>query len=324
MSCLDSKTQLLGIFDEAHGTPLYRPQEFAVMGFVDVLKRIRFFKHAHTAMIALAQEADQVLLMDSSSFNIPLAKALKRTFPHKKITYYILPQVWAWKSWRAKALDSYCDDLCGILPFEIPYYANAVFVGHPLLDVISKVKEQPKGDGSIVYMPGSRRREIRMLMPVFRELRKKINKQSILVVPPFISDHHLEDVYGDIRGFHISKNAHEALYCADYAFICSGTATLEAAMIGTPFALAYKATWLDYWIVRSFVRLKYVGLANILFQAQGKHPIHAEFLQKNVTVSNLLCAYENRDPEASLDASACLRKYLKHGSAKRVASLIYS
>lgn len=323
-SHLDSKVELLGIFDSTLGKPAYKPQDFAVMGFVDVFKKIRFFKKVHKEMIELAAQADKILLMDSSSFNIPLAKAIKQRYPKKEVIYYILPQVWAWKKWRARKIDRYCDTLAGILPFETGYYKKARFVGHPLLDEIPAFKEKPSQNGIITYMPGSRRSEIKGLMPLFRQIKEELNQKALLVIPPFFDDSQVSSIYGDISGFEISREPHRALYESDFAFVCSGTATLESALIGTPFVLAYKAKKIDYFIARKLVKLQYAGLANIFFEKQGKEAMHIELLQEDVHVENLLNAYHEHDPEQFISHAETLREYLQHGSSQTVANLINS
>ncbi|MGB5506376.1 MAG: lipid-A-disaccharide synthase, partial [Sulfurovum sp.] len=133
--------ELIGIFNKSiitSGTPLYDISEMAIMGVVDAIKKLRWFFKVADEMVELAKDADKVLLMDSSGFNLPLAKKLKAKYPDKEIIYYILPQVWASRPKRVKKLEEYCDRLLGILPFEINYYAKekAQYVGHPLLDEI--------------------------------------------------------------------------------------------------------------------------------------------------------------------------------------------
>lgn len=321
---LDSQVEFFGIFDSSLGKPIHRPQDFAVMGFVDVFKKIRFFKKVHKEMVELASQADKILLMDSSSFNIPLAKAIKQRYPKKEVIYYILPQVWAWKKWRAKKIERYCDTLAGILPFETSYYKHVRFVGHPLLDEIPYFKEQPSKNGTITYMPGSRRSEIKGLMPLFREVREELSQKALLVIPPFFEDSQIPSIYGDISGFEISREPHRALYDSDFAFICSGTATLESALIGTPFVLAYKAKKIDYFVARKLVKLQYAGLANIFFEKQGKEAMHIELLQDEVHVKNLLDAYKEHDSDQFISHARTLREYLQHGSSQTVANLINS
>ncbi|PAF41528.1 lipid-A-disaccharide synthase [Helicobacter sp. 11S02596-1] len=323
--------EFIGIFDKNLGKALYDPKEFSVMGFGDVLGKISFFYQANKKMARLASQADMVLLMDASSFNIPLAKAIKQKDPNKHIIYYILPQIWAWKPWRAKKIERYCDRLGAILPFETSFYQNkATYVGHPLLDEIHHYKQTPAGEG-IVFMPGSRRGEIKRIFPIFVQVAKKLpHKKKILVIPEAFETLDLHSIYGEgIELFEISFNAHQSLYEAEFAFICSGTATLEATLIGTPFVLGYQAKKLDFAILKIFVKLSFVGLANIFYNALngerpgcGKTKLHEELIQDELDAENLLGAYQNTDKEKFLIESGKIREYLKHGSAKNIAEWI--
>jgi lipid-A-disaccharide synthase len=197
------------------------------------------------------------------------------------------------------------------------------YVGHPLLDEIKDYKTQSSTTNKIAFMPGSRKNEIINLMPIFKELIKSIpNKEYILIIPSKFDEEYIKTIYGDISAFTTSTNAHESLKQSDYAFICSGTATLEAALIGTPFTLSYIAKKLDYFIGSRLVKLPAVGLANIFFSKMGKELIHSEFLQENVTVENLLNDYKKMNTAKFMDNSKILRDYLKFGSSKNVAHII--
>jgi lipid-A-disaccharide synthase len=323
---LNDDIELYGVFDKELGNPLYDLTALAIMGIVDALKKLRFFFKLRDELVELAASCDKVLLMDSSGFNLPLAKKLRETYPNKEIIYYILPQAWAWKKGRVKKLELYCSKLCSIIPFESEMYSDKnkiIYVGHPLLDEIKDFKEELSNTNKIAFMPGSRKTEISNLMPIFRELIKKIpNKEYILIIPAKFDDEYIKKIYGDISAFTISKNTHEALKVAEYAFICSGTATLEAALIGTPFTLSYIAKKLDYFIGRMFVKLNHVGLANIFFEKMGKSALHSEFLQEEVTLDNLLKDYENMDKKLFFENSRLLRDYLKNGSSQNVAKII--
>jgi lipid-A-disaccharide synthase len=318
---LPNDMELIGIYDKRLGNPTYDISELAVMGFVDVLKKIRFFLRLNKEMAELSKEADKVLLMDSSGFNLPLAKKIKKLDPTKEIIYYILPQAWAWKKGRIPKIEKYCDTLCSILPFEKKYYNKQQmihYVGHPLLDEITTFKEQLSHTNTIAFMPGSRKGEITKLLPIYKKLIKKIDAKPILIIPPKFTKEYIDEVYGDISEFEISTNTHETLQKVDFAFICSGTATLEAALIGTPFVLSYIAKKLDYFIGTRLVKLPYVGLANIFFEKMGKAPMHKEFIQENVTIENLLDEYNNLDRQQFLQNSKILREYLHNGSSKNV------
>ena len=269
-------------------------------------------------MVKASKDVEKVLLIDSSWFNIPLAKAIKEVYPNKKIIYYILPQVWAWRRGRVKILEKVIDKLCSIIPFEKRFYsknANIEYVGHPLLDEIKFFKSSISKSNIIAFLPGSRVAEIKALMPIFREISKRINKKRVLVVPSHFKNH--LEIYGDISNFELSFNSQETLKEAEFAFICSGTATLEASLIGTPFILLYKAKWIDYLIAKSLVKLNYIGLANIFLNKR----IHPEFIQ-NLNIDKILEAYYHYNYEIFFDGVSSLRDYLKHGSTKRVCEIL--
>ena len=365
---LDSACEICGIFDEKLGSPIYKSSEFSAMGFIEILPLILKAKRAVAQMTRLAAECDRVLLIDSPAFNLPLARAIKESGARAEISYYILPQVWAWKPHRAEKLKAFCDNLLSIWPFEAKFFdadcegdkgavsqeakskdsalqetkdkdaapkedaarqssqsaktAKYSFVGHPLLDEIKFQKSSYEKQGKIAFMPGSRRAEISRLMPIFRALAPKFeNSERTLIIPPHLMDQR-DEIYGPLDGFSIANDTPATLKDCDFAFICSGTATLEAALIGTPFVLCYKARAFDVWLARKLVKLKHVGLANIIFDFLGEEPLHEELLQSEVSAQNLLAAYERCDAAKFKLASKKLRDYLKFGSSENVAKIL--
>ena len=365
---LDPACEICGIFDEKLGSPIYKSSEFSAMGFVEILPLILKAKRAMAQMTRLTAECDRVLLIDSPAFNLPLARAIKESSARAEISYYILPQVWAWKPHRAEKLKAFCDNLLSIWPFEAKFFgtdykgdksavsqeaeskdaalqetkdkdaapkedaahqssqsaktAKYTFVGHPLLDEIKFQKSSYEKQGKIAFMPGSRRAEISRLMPIFRALVPKFeNSERVLIIPPHLMDQR-DEIYGPLGGFSIANDTPATLKDCDFAFICSGTATLEAALIGTPFVLCYKARAFDVWLARKLVKLKHVGLANIIFDFLGEEPLHEELLQSEVSAQNLLAAYERCDAAKFKLASEKLRDYLKFGSSENVAKIL--
>lgn len=316
-----SDYNLSGIYDEKFGTPLFKSSEFSVMGFLDVIPKIFKAKEAISEMVFLSAEADTVLLIDSPAFNLPLAKAIKTKYPDKKIVYYILPKVWAWKKGRVKKVEAYCDVLASIFPFEDQFYNKSTYVGNPLLDEITSFKDPSKTYDQVAFLPGSRKSEIKKLMPVYKEVAKAINGKKSLIVPKFFKGRDLSEIYGDIEAFEISFDMQETLSQSDFAFICSGTATLEAAIIGTPFVLAYKAKKIDYFIGSRVVKLSHVGLANIIMDFEGKPPVHQEFLQDDVSAANLLNAYQTFDKASFSTNAKALKDILQHGSVDQIIKL---
>lgn len=323
---LSGDVEFIGIFDKELGESIIDLRSLAIMGFVDAVKKLAFFIKLNNKMVELAKDADKVLLIDSSGFNLPLAKKIKKRYPNKEIIYYILPQAWAWKRKRIPVLEKTIDHLASILPFEKKYYSTNApieYVGHPLLDQIREFKNKLKDEvNHIVFMPGSRKGEIKKLMPIFKELQKELRIDSTIVIPKHFTQEDIKELYGNLSEFKIAHDAHQTLLEADFAFICSGTATLEASLIGTPFILTYIAKPLDYFIASRLVKLEYIGLGNIMFEKFNKRALHPEFIQDEVTLENLLKAYKEYDRNSFLDNSKALRDYLQHGSSKRVASII--
>lgn len=318
--------EIMGIFDKSLGEPLYDISQMAIMGLIDALKKIRWAYKAMDELVLLAKDADKVLLMDSSAFNLPLAKKMKTAYPDKEIVYYILPQIWASRPKRAKKLEQYCDRLLGILPFEVDYYpeGKAEYVGHPLLDEIDVHRVESETKNCIAFMPGSRKSEITRLMPIFLELRRKLGNdiRPLLVIPPSFDRNKIARLYKGNREFEILRDTHEALRRSEFAFICSGTATLEAALIGVPFTLAYIAKKVDFFIGTKLLGITQVGLANIILTRSNGTTLHNEILQEEVTVDNLLKEYNNTDRKIFADKAKELKEYLGHGSSQNVAKII--
>ncbi|AJC85286.1 lipid-A-disaccharide synthase [Campylobacter peloridis] len=330
---------LVGIYDEnlceefsLNSKPLYSSHEFSAMGFIEILPLIFKAKKAIKELVNLtfSQKIDAILCIDSPAFNIPFAKALKKANSKIKRIYYILPQVWAWKKGRIPIIESHFDILASILPFDSEFFSKSTYVGHPLLDEIKEFKNQDDinnilskkdDEKTIAFLPGSRRSEIKRLMPIFKDLSAKFNGEKILCVPEF----NLKklEIYGDISGFKIQSNTPKVLKNSDFAFICSGTATLEAALVGTPFVLAYKAKAIDIFIAKIFVKLKHIGLANIFLDFAGKDELNPEFLQDEVNVKNLYQAYVDYDYKGFFDKISFLKTYLKFASAKNLAKILY-
>ncbi|MFT7003799.1 MAG: lipid-A-disaccharide synthase [Sulfurimonas sp.] len=323
---LSDDVEFIGIFDRDLGDSIVDLRSLAIMGFVDAIKKLRYFFKLNAQMVDLAQDVDKVLLIDSSGFNLPLAKKIKKRFPDKEIIYYILPQAWAWKKKRIPILEKTIDHLASILPFEKDYYSKSApitYVGHPLLDIIKEFKQEINTNvKSVAFMPGSRKGEIKKLMPIFKEVSRKLGVEATIIIPQHFNKEDIKDLYGNLSGFKIAHNAHKTLYEVDFAFICSGTATLEAALIGTPFVLSYIAKPLDYFIASKLVKVSHIGLSNIMFTKFNDRDLHPELIQEDVTVDNLIKAFNEYDRSTFLDDSKHLRAYLKHGSSKNIAAII--
>ena len=314
--------EIKGVFDKRFGEAKYYSKQFSVMGIIDVIPKIFQAKKAIKELALLSKECDKVLLIDAPAFNLPLAKAIKKINPTIEIIYYILPKVWVWKKGRIKVVEKFCDIQASIFPFEKNFYKKSIFVGNPLIEQIKEYKKGVTKNNIVAFLAGSRKSEIKALMPVFREVAKKISEKKLLVIPKNFTNKEIKEIYGDISEFEISFDTHLALLNSDFAFVCSGTASLEATLIGTPFVLVYIAKKFDYFIAKSFIDLKFVGLANIILDFENKKPLHKEFLQNDVNRENLLKEYRELNREKFFENSKELREFLSINKKKELFKLI--
>jgi len=302
--------KLFGIFDESIAKPNFSSNLFNVMGIFSIIPKIFLAKKILKELVILAENVDKIFLIDAPSFNLRLAKLLKKKYANLEIIYFILPKVWAWKEKRKELVNKLIDVQISIFPFEKDYFPNSFYFGNPLLNSIKYFRDEVVKNSQIAFLPGSRKNEIKNLMPIFREIAKKLdNKKLILVVPPHLKD---LSIYGDISNFEIIRETETALKNSEFAFICSGTATLESAVIGTPFVLVYKTNPIEFFIGKSLIKLKFVGLANIIFEKlnfQDELPFHKELLQ-NFSADDLINEFKNSNSEEFLKKSKRLRKIL--------------
>jgi lipid-A-disaccharide synthase len=226
---------------------------------------------------------DLAILLDSPTFNLPLARRLKsRRVP---VYYYIAPQVWAWAKFRVHKVRNRTDAVGCILPFEQdffrPYGVNATFIGHPLLDRLRAIPidqgqlQQVRSIGQplVALMPGSRRHVIESVLPDMLHCAKRVRRQHPAArfviscarpdVLPLIQEICQKAGATDVPILS-SRNA-EILTAADLVIVASGTATLEVAYYGKPMIVCYKGNKIMYWAIAYWlIRTKYLSLVNIL------------------------------------------------------------
>lgn len=258
--------------------------EMAVVGLTEVLSKASRILKIMTTMKKSMDERhpDLIILIDYPDFNLPLAKAAKKR--GIKVFYYISPQVWAWRRGRIRHIKKTVDKMAVILPFEVETYHQGGFsveyVGHPLLDMVkphySKQTLRKKfgfaeDKITIGILPGSRLSEIKKLMPELlraAEILKKEIPETQFVLP--LADTLEEKSVAEIiSGFQvkvkiISGQTYDVVACADLALVASGTATLETALLEVPMVIVYKISLLSYLIGRLIVRVKNIGLVNII------------------------------------------------------------
>ena len=255
-------------------------KEISVVGIVEVFSHLRKIQNAMKLLtVRLREERPDVLvLIDFPDFNLRLAKKAKAA--RIPVIYYISPQVWAWRARRVKKIAKLVDKMLVAYPFEVNIYRRAgldtEFVGHPLLD--EDFIELSKEDGMKKYklnperpvlaiLPGSRKREIEVLLPIMIKtlnlLRSK-NVQTIIPVAPSVDFSRVEDIVKGMDVILIRGEVNDVLSLSDAAIITSGTATLQAAIKGVPMVIIYKVSPVTYLLGKILVKVKNIGIVNIL------------------------------------------------------------
>ncbi len=279
------------------GTPVRHIRDLAFMGFVEVLLHLKtvlgnidFCKRD-----ILQFHPDVIVYIDYPGFNLKIAQ-----FAHQhgfKNVHYISPQLWAWKKGRIKPMRRDLDKLCYILPFEQAFYAHnhlpqAVYVGHPLLDAVAQFKastpiSNPEGKPIIALLPGSRRMELsKMLPPMLRIAQHHPEYHFVIAGMTLLGDKFYQPLIGQAHNVSVVYDqTYDLLSCAYAALVCSGTATLEAALFKVPQVVCYRANPVSVAIARKFVgdRVKYISLPNLIADA----PIVTELLQNDLTNDRL-------------------------------------
>lgn len=312
-------------------------EKAGVIGIIDVLRHARFFMDKLREMTdRIAREKPEgLLLIDYPGFNQRLAERVHGYSPQTKIAYFIAPMVWAWHKGRIPKLARTLDLMMCTFPFEKPLFEAAglrtEFVGHPLVDdILACRKADVREKGLIGLFPGSRTREIDRHFPVFLKL-----VQALQVRHPewrFETSASSERLADSMRRMaekagvapelvNIAPGSYHGLMDrAEAALVTSGTATLEAALHGLPFALVYKTAWSTYLLGRLILTIKYIGMVNILVD----RPVVRELIQHDFNVENCTAELEKLTSsptrEQVLDGMAESVARLGHGGAAAKAA----
>lgn len=274
---------------------LHDPTQISVLGLGDVLRKYFQFRRIFYRALARVREwkPDLLILIDSPAFNLRFAKKIRRRIP---VVYYISPQIWAWGWRRIRTIRNVVDHLMVILPFEEAIYRKekipCTFVGHPLLDHVKPSKPRAQlrsqlgleeSEKLIALLPGSREPEVRRILPIMLETARLLAKEIphlkfFMTEAPHVSSRiydKLLEGFPDLRLERTSGSLYDIVHAADFALVASGTATLETALLGTPYFLLYKASASTFFLGRRLVQIPYIGLVNVL----AGRPVVPEFIQ---------------------------------------------
>lgn len=322
-------------------TVVYHVRELGFMGFMEVVKHIPFIKVMEYTLgqIVKFKKPDVLVLIDYPGFNLRFARKVKHF--GMKIVYYISPQVWAWHASRVKKMKELVDKMLVVFPFEVPLYEKegvpVDFVGHPLLEVLGAEFDRKNFckrygiDGSkkiLALIPGSRRQEIERIFPAMlqaaRRVASALDMEIAVAVAPTLDAKYFSALY-NLDGVHLVQGAtYDVMAHAAFAMVTSGTATLETACFGTPMMVVYRTSWPTYIIGRLLVRVRSIGLVNIV---AGKN-IVPEFIQHRATPSALANAAvrilqnEEQLKQMREDLRVIREKLGSEGASQRVANHI--
>jgi len=318
--------------------------EMAVVGITEVLFKIKNVYKVYRRLknSLTADSPSLIILIDYPDFNLLLARAAKKKgIP---IIYYISPQVWAWRKRRVRLIARLIKKMIVIFPFEKKFYEDASvavdFVGHPLLDSVHPRWSREEafrqfslspGVLTIGILPGSRMSEIsRHLPPVLKALPLIAEKsgpvQFIIPVAPGIALTDLKNMVGPQQATIrvVENNMYDVMHIADLLLVASGTATVEATIIGTPMIVIYRVSLLTYFLGRLLIKVKHIGMVNII---AGKR-IVPELIQKELHPEKIARTVNGmvQDPSALAemrqDLVAVREKIGNPGASARAARII--
>lgn len=270
--------------------------KFAVVGFWEVLKKLPKFKKIFRDILKVSdrQKPDLAILVDYPGFNLRLACELhKRNIP---VVYYISPQIWAWDQKRIYLIKKVVKRMIVFFNFEEELYKKhgvpVSFVGNPLLDTVKttipreellRKAELKTGLLTISLLPGSREKEVKILLPIMLECAKIINGyllgrvQFLILRSPSVK----EEIFSKALKCYnlpikiISGLTYDGVAASDFSLVCSGTATLETAILATPMVILYKVNFLTWLFIRMMIKIPNIGLVNVV---KGRK-IAEEFIQ---------------------------------------------
>jgi lipid-A-disaccharide synthase len=271
-----------------------------IMGWVGVIKNWRIIRTAIRAIRQILNNdpPDLLILIDYPGFNLRMAKLAKAR--GIKVLYYVSPQIWAWKYGRINTIRRCVDHIAVLYPFEEEIYRRegvpVTYVGHPLSSLVcatdnsAAIYQRYRLDSNhpvIALFPGSRQQEVRRLMPILMAVLPKIRQhlptaQFVLPLASTLDAGDLQPFLNDQITI-VKNDTYNLLSICTAAIVKSGTGTLEVALSQVPLVVIYKGSLINYWIARTVIRVKQIGLCNIV----AEKTVAKELIQRSVTPENI-------------------------------------
>ena len=320
--------------------------KLAILGLWEIASALPKFWQAFRKLKTAASQRKPkaAILIDWPDFNLRLARWLHRH--DVRVIYYVSPQLWAWRSHRARNVRRDVDLLLSILPFEKTWYAargmtHVKYVGHPLsgdLDVqydreeFCRRNDLDSSRPIVALLPGSRHKELVRILPPMLDAVEVISRQQpetqfVIVIAPNRDPKEVEEIISarpggsspkDLRVIH--HETREALTAADAAAIASGTATLEAALIGTPMVIGYKESFLNWHLLGSLINVEHYGLVNLIAERRVATELMQNELNGERLANELLRLLESERNAAVRLELRQIREQLGPGGASQRAA----
>jgi lipid-A-disaccharide synthase len=324
------------LMQQAGGTLAKHYKDLAFMGFIEVVMNLRtVLRNMEFCKKDIqAYQPDVLVLIDYAGFNLRIAEWAKPL--GYKIIFYISPQVWAWKANRVKKIKKCVDKMLCILPFEQDFYKKwnyeVEYVGHPLIEVIKAAKEEKvtplSGKPVIAILPGSRRQEVSVKLPIMLTMAKHFPEyQFIVAQAPGLDDDFMQGLTGAHTNVSTVKGkTYPLLLQAKAALVTSGTATLETALFGVPEVVCYKGSAISYFLAKRLIKVKYISLVNLIMDKL----VVRELIQDDLTEQNLLKELtlllkdEATRSRLKADYTALWTKLGEKNASRRAAEVIIS
>ena len=329
------------LMSEVAGPPVKHIKDLAFMGFVEVLMNLKTIlgniKFCKKDILAYAPDA--IILVDYPGFNLRIAKWAKAN--GIKVIYYISPQIWAWKQNRVHLIKKVVDEMYVILPFEKDFYKKFDFevnyVGHPLLDQIERFQAQVDVSSIldeyelnekpiIALLPGSRKQEISIKLPLMLSAVKDFENYQVLVLGAPAQDALFYERFLEKhkKAKIVFGATYKILSIAEAALVTSGTATLETALFKVPQVVCYKGSAISYHIAKRLIKVDYISLVNLILNKESVR----ELIQKECTPEKIkqeltMVLPNGNKREMILSDYQELHDLLgKGGASKKLANLI--
>jgi lipid-A-disaccharide synthase len=283
---------------------IVRAEDVAVMGITEVIRHLpRIYGEYRKLKASIRRERpDLAILIDFPDVNLSLARHLKAA--GVPVLYFVSPQLWAWKKYRIRDVQRYVDRMLVIFPFEEAFYRSnnvqATFVGHPLADLplptisredFARENYLDPSKQWIGLLPGSRAKEIRLNLPEMvraaQTLQQENSYEYLLPLAPTLTDAHRAEIKAMLPAsprITCTGDARATLHHARASIVASGTATVEAALIGNPFVVVYRVSPVSYAVAQRVVDVPHVAMVNLI---AGKRVV-PELIQSDFTAANLV------------------------------------